>query len=288
MSNKKEKIGVGVTTYNRPNYLKSLVNTLVPCSADIDELVIINDGSPIENYDLPFGKFILNEKNLGVAKSKNKAMKYLLEQGCDYIFTIEDDMLIKDPTAFKQYVDAYKASGIHHFNYGPGSPFNRKQTIKNFDLHNRHLLDEKSEPNPHLIVDYGTCKIALYQHTVAMFSFFTRHLLEQGLGYMPEEYYNAWEHVCSTYSIIKAGYHPPFWAFADLVNSHHLIEEAPNAINNSSIAKNEEQWRKNVMEGREIYKRKHGHYPNQVAQPTEEQIICSLKEIRKKYANQHK
>lgn len=286
MNDKKEKIGLGTITHNRPDYLRSIIASIEPCLDTIDEFVVINDGEEIKDLVLPKGELIKNEVNLGVAKSKNKAMKYLFDKGCDYIFIVEDDMIIKDKAIFQKYVEAHKVSGIHHFNYGPGSPFNRKQTIKNFDLHNRHLLDEKSEPNPHLIVDYGTCKIALYQHTVAMFSFFTRELLEQGLGYMPEEYFNAWEHVCSTYSIIKAGYHPPFWSFADLENSHLLIEEAPNAIANSSIANNEEQWKKNVMGGREIYKKKHGHYPNEVAQPSEEQIIKSLKEIKKKYRKQ--
>jgi cysteine synthase len=61
---------------------------------------------------------------------------------------------------------AHKASGIHHFNYGPGSPFNRKQTIQNFDLHNRHLLDQYTEPNPKLVVDYGKAKVSLFEHTI--------------------------------------------------------------------------------------------------------------------------
>lgn len=282
--NNKEKIGVGICTFNRLDYLKGLINSLIPCRELIDELVVVNDGGEIPDWDLPYGTWINNEKNCGVAVSKNNALKYLLEKDCDYFFLIEDDMIIKDSLIFQKYVEASKITGIQHFNYGPGSPFNRKQTIKNFDLHNRHLLDEKSEPNPHLIVDYGKCKIALYQHTVAMFSFFTKEIIARGLGYMPEEYFNAWEHVCSTYSIIKAGYHPPFWAFADLENSHLLIEEAPNAINNSSIAKNEDQWRKNVMGGREIYKVKHGHYPNEIAQPSQEQIVLSLKEIKKKHS----
>jgi len=153
---------------------------------------------------------------------------------------------------------------------------------KNFDLHNRHLLDEKTEPNPRMIVDYKTCKIALYQHTVAMFSFFTKTLLEKGLGYMCEDFNNCWEHVSSTNYIIKAGFHPPFWWFADLANSHELLEEAPGAIENSSIAKDKNDWMKRVMEGREIYKQKHGYYPNQPPTSTEEDVIKFLKSIKPK------
>jgi glycosyltransferase involved in cell wall biosynthesis len=281
MSNTKEKIGVGIITFNRPVYLRNLLNSIIPCHSVIDEIVVVNDGDPVTNIDLSKGEWIDNDTNLGVAKSKNKAMKHLFDKGCDYIFIIEDDMLIKDKSIFEQYVSAHHVSGIHHFNYGPGSPFNRKQVIQNPDLHNRHLLDENTDPNPKLIVDYKTCKIALYEHTVAMFSFFTRTLLDQGLGYMPTDYDNCWEHVCSTYSIIKAGYHPPFWWFADLANSHELITEAPGAIENSSIAKDKTEWMKKVMAGREIYKTKHGHYPNQPPIHTEEEVIEKLKQIKK-------
>jgi glycosyltransferase involved in cell wall biosynthesis len=281
MSNTKEKIGVGIVTHERLNYLKTLLESLLPCRDVIDELVVVNDGKPIDNFKLKFGEWLQNETNQGVAKSKNRAMKHLFDKDCDYIFIIEDDMIIKDNSIFQKYVEAHKVSGIHHFNYGPGSPFNRKQTIKDFDLHNRHLLDEKTEPNPKLIVDYKVCKIALYEHTVAMFSFFTKTLLKQGLGYMCEDFDNCWEHVSSTNYIIRAGYHPPFWWFADLANSHDLITEAPGAIENSSIAKDKSEWMKKVMAGREIYKTKHGYYPNQPPLYTEEQVIEVLKQLKK-------
>lgn len=277
--NNKEKIGVGIITCNRPKYLKDLINTLNDCSDDIDELVIVNDHEQKINFPLIKQDWVWlhNEKNLGVAKSKNRALKHLAKSGCDYFFLIEDDMLVKDPTVFQQYIKAHKASGIHHFNYGPGSPFNRKQTMENFDLHNRHLLNEKSEPNPRLVVSYkDNVDIALYQHTVAMFSFFTKKVL-QTVGGFPEEYDRCWEHVDHTYQIIKAGFHPPFWWFADLANSHELIEEAPEAIKNSSIAKDKEEWMERVMEGREIYKNKHGHYPNQPPLTSKEDVLKILK-----------
>ena len=281
-----EKIGVGIITCNRPQYLKGLLDS-IPQDSGIDELIVINDGAPLsddlpyvgENYDFSHVAWIQNKINLGVGKSKNKALKYLYEKGCDYLFLIEDDMVILDPTVFKQYINAYKISGIQHFNYGPGSPFNRKQTIQNFDLHNRHLLDQSTEPNPKLTVDYKHCKIALYEHTVAMFSFFTRKVIEK-VGYIDEQFYNAWEHVDHTYCIIKAGYHPPFWWFADLANSHELLTEAPGAIDNSSIANKTEQWQKNVYGGRELYLKKHGHYPNQPPIYSKEQTIEILKKLK--------
>ena len=281
------KIGVGIITCNRPHYLKGLLDS-IPQESGIDELVVVNDGDPLsddiafanKDFDFSHVSWIQNNVNLGVGKTKNKALKYLIDKDCDYLFLIEDDMIILDPTVFKQYIDAYKISGIHHFNYGPGSPFNRKQTIKNFDLHNRHLLDQNTAPNPKMILDYKTCKIALYEHTVAMFSFYTREIIEK-VGYIDEQFYNAWEHVDHTYCIIKAGYHPPFWWFADLANSHELLTEAPGAIDNSSIANKTEQWQKNVYGGRELYLKKHGHYPNQPPYVDEKTVIEIVKKLKK-------
>ena len=271
------KIGVGIITCNRNEYLKNLLNTL-PIDV-INSLVVVNDGKAENQIDIP-GFWLQNDTNLGVGKSKNKAIKYLYNEDCDYIFIIEDDMLIKNPDVFNKYIEAYHVTGIHHFNYGPGSPFNRKQKIQ-FDLHNRHLLDQHSEPNPRLIVEYPkNVKIALYEHTVAMFSFFTRDVLEK-VGYIDEQFYNAWEHVDHTYRIALAGYHPPFWWFADIANSEEYLTEAPGAIDNSSIANKTEQWQKNVYGGRELYKKKHGHYPNEPKIYTQEAVLTILKQIKK-------
>jgi len=79
------KIGVGIVTCNRPEYLTSLLDSLAPCKDIIDELVVVNDGKPIET-SLFKGEWLLNETNLGVGKSKNKALKYLLDRDCDIFF----------------------------------------------------------------------------------------------------------------------------------------------------------------------------------------------------------
>ena len=274
------KIGVGIITCNRPDYLKSLLDSLVPCKEAIDELVVVNDGQPIE-VSLFKGEYILNKTNLGVGKSKNKALEYLLDKNCDYIFLIEDDTLILDKDVFNKYIEASRLSGIQHFNYGPGTPFNRKQ-VEHFDLHNRHELNQDSKPAPRLVIDYGDIKIALYTHVAGMFSFFTKTVLQK-VGLIDEQFYNAWDHVDHTYRIIKAGYHPPFWWFADIEDSHKLLGEAKNAIIKSAIAKDTQEWYDAVYKGREVYLQKHGHYPNQPPQTTKEEVLQTLKKIKKQY-----
>jgi len=287
-----EKIGVGIITCSREDSFSKLFSSLKKCDI-IDKLYItedskvdcgdvgINTRSYIKKYLLEWSGDIdatVNNINYGVGKCKNICLEKLLSDGCDHIFLIEDDMYIKDDRVFEKYIEASKVSGIQHFNYGPGSPFNRKQDIQ-FDLHNRHLLDQKSEPNPRLTIDYGDIKIDLYEHTVAMFSYYSRKSLET-VGLIDENYLNAWEHVDHTYEIIKAGMHPPFWYFADLHNSLDLVEEQENAITQSVIAEDTEQWTKNVMGGREIYKNKHGHYPNQPPFVSEEEALKIIKQLK--------
>ncbi len=282
-----EKVGLGIITCDREHFFRNAINFNM---SSLDYLVVVDDGKNkvdvqwvMENIgtppDMPDNHFIMNEKNLGVAKNKNITLKEMIKRGCDHLFLMEDDMVIEDPTVFEKYINASKKSGIQHFNYGPGSPFNRKQTI-DFDLHNRHLLDQKSPVNPKLTIDYGDdVVIDLYEHTVAMFTYYTKKAIET-VGFIDENYTNAWEHVDHTYEVIKAGMHPPFWWFADIHDSEKYVHEQPDAIVQSSIANNKEQWTKNVMEGREYYKKKHGHYPNQPPFSSESDVKEVLKALR--------
>jgi len=274
------KIGVGIITCDRVDYLKKCLSSLPKFDGPI---VVVNDGKQDISKHLDKNIHLIQHKeNKGVGISKNDALTWLLKQDIEHLFLLEDDIIILKPDTFERYIHTAEISGILHFNYGPGSPFNRKQDPNIiYDLHNRHLCDQHSEPNPKKIIEYpdGT-KVSLFEHTVAMFSYFHRSVLED-VGLHDERFYNAWEHVDLTYRIIKAGYHPPFWWFADIHNSHEYLTEAPGAIDNSSIAGKKEQWEKNVMGGREVYREKHGHYPNMPPLATADEVMGIIKSRRR-------
>jgi len=275
-----EKIGVGIITCNRPDFFRVCYNSL-PLKG-VDEIVVVNDGDDLP-FDLHRGVLIKNEINLGVGKSKNKALRHLLDKGCTHIFLVEDDAFIKRNDVFERYITASRVTGIQHFNFGPGSPFNRRQSTPNFDLYNRHLLDAASEPNPKLVIEYPQdVKISLYEHVAGVFSFFTREILNV-VGLHDDQFVNAWEHVEHTYRIILAGGHPPFWWFADIADSTTYIETQKDAITTSPISGKTETWLRNVSEGRELYQKKHGHYPNTTPSSSEDVVISSLKSIKKRW-----
>lgn len=281
----KEKIGVGIITCNRPNYLKDCLNSvdynLIDCA------VVINDGKELDSEIKSFFEtnnihYILNETNLGVGKSKNKALRYLLDKNCSHLFLLEEDCIIQNNEIWNKYIKAYEQTNIPHFNYGPGSPWNRVQPDPTVigNLHKRHLSLQTTKPNPRLIIEYSSeVKLALYEHIVGMFAYFHSSILKE-IGLMDEKFFNAWEHVEHTYRIIKAKKYTPFWWFADIADSADYIKEAKNEKANTSLAKDEHIFIKLVQEGLAHFQNIHGLVPSQIKSATKEEVVNLLKQIK--------
>ena len=273
-----EKIGVGIVTKQpRKSFERCFMG--ISHQEDIDSLVIINDG---ESFDISFlndriskcqrlreiVQYYHNHENLGVGKSKNKALRKLLADGCDHIFLIEDDIFIKNNSVFQKYIKASKATGIQHFNFSQHGVMNK-------------TFDGLSTPNPRMIVKYGDIQVPLYPHCVGAFSYFSRKCLET-VGLMDEQYYNACEHMDHTLGIIKAGMHPPFWYFADIENSWEYLGDEPWSLQQSTISSKADH--SEVMRAADqVFFKKHGHYPLQTPLTDEEGVVKSLKEIKKNY-----
>lgn len=279
-----EKIGVGVISCGRKEMFSNLFESLLPCKEKIDHLTIVEDTKKdnpnFDNYIIEVTQDrwkedgslfrITTDVNLGVAKAKNHALQHLLDMGCDHIFLIEDDMLIKDPNIFDAYINASKKSGIQHFNFSQHGFANKI----------RNNIGEII-PNPKITIKYGETGISFYQHCVGSFSYYSRKCLDD-VGLMDEQYYNACEHVDHTYEIIKNGYHPPFWWFADIENSWKYIGDDGWSIETSSICSSS-TFKENVEQADKVFVKKHGHLPVQTPSTEMSEFAKSLKEIKKKW-----
>jgi GT2 family glycosyltransferase len=256
------KIGLGVITCRRPEFFAKCMEHIATNDMKVDELIVVNDsgGKEGETYGWE-GHTIYHEVNQGVAVTKNDAMKYLLGKGCDYIFLIEDDIIIKDPNVFHAYIDLHKVSGIHHFNFGYHGPANKKF----------------GQPTPRLVINYGELsKIALNSHCVGAFSFYTKECLEK-VGLMDETFHNVWEHVDHTLRIIQADYHPPFWWFADLANSMDYLDEIACSEENSTI-RGRDDWMSNIQNGMAHFRAKHTCAPLELPNVPKEMVVRYLHE----------
>jgi GT2 family glycosyltransferase len=259
------KIGIGIITCNRIEFLRNCVKSIKP--EWYDELIIINDG------DKPITAFyeceiINNEQNIGVCKSKNKALKELLNRECDYIFLVEDDMKFKG-NAFDEYIKASKGTGIQHMSFAYHGPANKGNI-------------SKGVPRPRKIIDYGDVKIALNRHSVGAVCFYTRKSLED-VGIFDEDFNkNNFEHVEHSYRLAKAGYSTPYWWWTDLANSYDFIEEQACSEESTAIRRGDD-WKQKIIDSAYIFQKKHGYMPawqNAVPDTNINDIIQFLKKVK--------
>ena len=264
------KIGVAIIACDRLEYTKQCVESILKNKGPVNELILINDGTKIPDNTLSAGIDVMNNRPpyQSVGKAKNNAMRTLLNRGCDHIFLVENDQIIKTSEVWQKYIDAANATGITHLNFGYHGPANRTPDYK--------------KPNPRYIVEYpGNVKIALNMHSVGAFSYFNKKYIEK-VGYHDDFFKNAWEHVELCQRGIEKGLLPAFWWFPDVEGSNEWIEEIPGSIQNSSIT-HTETWNDNMRKGAEYYKKNHGWIPVHSPDTPLENVLVKLKSIYKEY-----
>lgn len=268
------KIGLALITCDRNDYFKRSFNTVVESLDSIDVVCVVNDGNSdvlpiINSYPSNVKEKVrvlkTKKKYSGVGQAKNIGLEYLHKNLCEYMFLMENDILIKNKEVFSKYIEAYKISGISHFNFHAHGPANK--------------LPDKVTSNPRKIVQYGdSVKLGLFQHCVGAFSFYTKKAYDI-VGGFDSFYKNAWEHVDHTLLCIENDLHPPYWYFADLLDSREYLDEIPESIQNSSITHTDE-WFYNMRAGRGYFLKKHGYDPVFVPDSPIEKVISCLNTIK--------
>ena len=258
---RKSKIGVGIITYNRPDFFKKCFDSIP--DHKIDHFVVVNDGSKLP-FHLEDTQIIQHETNKNVGESKNDAMRCLLDHDCDYIFTLEDDIIIKDDNIFEKYINASKETGIQHFNFGYSQ---------------RENLDHNLKPVWRKIIEYKNSKIVLNQNILGAFTFYTRNAL-QTVGLHHKDFNKGHgDHLELTYRAYKHGLTTPFWWFADIYGSWDMIENQSNFTTDSKV-RNPDTIQKYFNEARQIFKRLHGLDIFDVPNLTENEVINCLKQLK--------
>jgi GT2 family glycosyltransferase len=262
----KQKIGLGIITCDRPEFLKQVLKS-IPFKR-IDEVVIIDDGTkPRSGVTLdPHSNltYLKNEENIGVGRSKNRAMLNLLNKGCTDIFLIEDDIIIKNANVFDEYIKASKDSGLKHLMFGYHGPANK--------------LNKQN--NPRVTVEYSNSKIALNQHCVGGFCYYSRDLLMR-VGLFDETFVNAWEHVEHSYRAVLMGYLPAYWWWPDIENSCDFLEELACSENDSTIRPRSD-WKKNIQDGAKYFSLIYKDSPVSISDTKRDIVLQRLKAIKTK------
>lgn len=266
-------VGVGVITCNRQEFYEKCLSSIQKCN--VDSVVTINDGAPYSDIQVTCGEYFRHTANKGVGVTKNEAITHLLSKGCEHIFLIEDDIIVKDPDVFNKYIETSRISGLKHLMFGYHGPANKH---------------EDKTLNPRLRVDYSPDhSVAFNTHCVGAFCYYHKSVIEQ-VGLMDENFKNAWEHVDHSLQIVKAGFIPSYWWWPDVANSCDYLDELACSEESSTIRWEDSEkrvpkkdWLENIEKGAQYFYKKNKCLPTQVEQLTESDLITTLKQIKEKY-----
>ena len=150
------KIGIGVTTYNRPKHRANW--------SDIWHKFIGTDKAyHIASDDINGLGYDYSNERKGIAYRKNECLRAL--QDCDYVFLFDDDCFPIKKGWSEFFIEAHKASGQHHFLYIKETP-----TIKQTHIHLKPE-DPLIPSLPYSINEYNNCG--------GCFMFLTKEVIEK-------------------------------------------------------------------------------------------------------------
>lgn len=260
-----EKIGVGIVTYNRKESYNRLIN-IVKSNSDIDYTVTV------KNKNIDYGEFdpsIHSNNNifhfnviedLGVGYCKNICIKTLLKHECDHIFLIEDDINIKNPEVFKQYINTAKAYRLQHLNFCMAwDSITKKYLMPSYSLQNNDGV-----------------KLSIFDRLCGDFEYFTANVIQQVGLFDAKHYINALEHAEHTYRIAMSGYTTPFNAFADIYNSTEYIEDIGIESSIHHDQQSQELYRQRIRLATYHFNMMYGRSIGQLPHPTANDIKTYL------------
>lgn len=153
-----EKVGIVVVTYNRLTLLKEVIASLRDQTYKDFQIVVINNGSTDdtelwlkEQHDVK----TITQTNLGGAGGFYTGMKYVAEQGYEYCWIMDDDVVCS-PTALEELLKAVKVRNDIGFVCSrvlgiDGQPMNTPTPAIN-SLYEGHYSDVFELVNDHAMV----------------------------------------------------------------------------------------------------------------------------------------
>lgn len=185
------KIGIGITTHNRPEVFAKTYSEIQKYSPDC-KIVVVDDASVVPAKGATF-RF---DTNVGIARAKNKCFELL--DDCDHIFLFDDDIFPITHDWFLPYILSPEPHLMYIFE------------------------DFKKQPslNDNMVVYKGADLVA-YHHPRGCMCYFKHVCLEKVGGMSPQFGRWGWEHPDLSNRIFNAGL--TSFRYADVPNSDQLF-----------------------------------------------------------------
>jgi hypothetical protein len=270
MNKFKDKTALAIITCNREDYFQKAVASVNRDA--IGKLYVVNNGDQLK--DLPPDTTLLQAKRnpTVVGIGKNSALRQMVADGYEYLFLMEDDVLVKNNEVFERYILTAADSGLWagqlsyglHGGVGGGNVANDGSPIK------RH------------VIKYDKYKVDLYQNSFAAFVLYHASTLKH-IGYMDERYLNSAEHLDHYYKAFLKNLGNFYWYFPDIENSFEYLEDIDTNHEGSCIRKSP-SFKSDFSYSWQLFKEKYKLLPHEVREASPEQMLDKLALLEKHYA----
>lgn len=266
----KEKTAVAIITCNREHVFKKCVESIDRDA--VGKIFVVNGGERYSEYPEDVEVIFSTRNPTPVGINKNNALRAMKSEGFEYLFLMEDDVKIKDNKAFEVYIETAMDSGIW------GGQLS-------FALHGGKAAGNTNEdgtPRKKLTAEYTKHKVDFYHHGPHAFSIYHANVIPH-IGYFDERYMNAAEHLDQYVTAYYKNLGMPFWYFPDVHDSFKYLEDVDENLNESVIRK-QPDFNKNFSYSWGLFKEKHGVYPTEIAQTTQEEAFERMTFLEKHYS----
>ncbi len=270
MSSFKDKIAVSLITCNRPDYLEKALKSID--RNYVGKIYVINNGGKLENLpeDVELIQSSRNPTPVGIGK--NKALRKMKNDGYEFLFLMEDDVIIKNNEVFEKYINTACDSGLWagQLSYGTHGGVGGGNVAPD------------GTPVIRATVQYTKNKVDLYRNSLAAFVLYHANIIKE-IGFFDERYINAAEHLDHYYHSFNKGFGNYYWWFPDIENSFEYIEDIDTNHEGSAIRKN-----KNFMDDFKyswaLFHSKFKQAPHEIDDTPIAKVLDKLEEIERNYS----
>lgn len=266
----KKSTSLALITCNREDFLHKALETV---DRDvIDKIYIINAGEQFKQKpeDVKTIQCQRNPTVVGIAK--NIALHEMRNAGYDFLFLMEDDVLIKDNTVFQKYVETAMDSGLWagQLSYGTHG-----------GIGGGNVADDGT-PLKRATVQYSQHSVDLYKNSLHAFVLYHANTIPH-IGYFGENYVNAAEHLDQYYVAYRKKLGCNYWYFPDIQDSFEYLEDI-DSNHERSVIRHTPDFIKNFSESWNIFREKFDAYPHEITDSSLEEVYERLQFLETNYS----
>jgi len=266
----KEATAAVIITCNRPDFFKKIVDSIDRNA--VGKIIVINAGDPYTEYP-PDVEVMQAKRKVPVGIAKNMGMRKAQQEGFEYIFLIEDDIIIKDNKVFEEYILTAADSGLWaaqlsyglHGGIGGGN------------------VKDDGTPKKRATVKYTNKEVDIYLFSFQAFTLIRSDMLGDG-AYFDERYLNAAEHLAQHQKIFIGEKGTPLLYHADILNSFLYISDQ-DANHEQSVIRKDPEFNQNFSYSWQLFKETFGYYPQDAPRVSQEDVLSILTDLESRYSN---